>query len=213
MKPVETKLTQAVIENTGGIRHLMRYADVHEDLIVFTWEDDLWLVSTEGGEARRLTRDPGREYYAKFSPDGTKLAFTAEYDGNSDVYIMDSRGGSPMRLTYHPMPDVVADWWPDGKSVVFRSRREWSPRAEELYRISIDGGMPEKMPVDRAGLAAVSPDETRLAYNRISRESKTWKRHKGGTAQNIWLGAHGFHGLQTCHGLGRIRQFPHVVRE
>ena len=169
--------------------HLMRYADVHEDMIVFTYEGDLWLVSSDGGDARRITTDAGTERWAKFSPDGKLIAFTGQYDGGNDVYVMDARGGSPERLTYHPMADRVLGWMPDGKSVLFRSRREYPTRAERLYAISMDGGMPVKLPVDRAGLAAISPDGKMLAYNRLSREERTWKRHQGGTAQDIWLGS------------------------
>lgn len=169
--------------------HLMRMADVHEDQIVFTYEDDLWLVSTEGGLARRLTNDPGQEVWAKFSPDGKWLAFTAQYDGGLDVYLMPSQGGIPTRLTYHPAMDRVLGWFPDGKHVLFRSTRVWPNRGEEVYKVSIDGGMPERLPVDRAGLASISPDGKSIAYNRISRESRTWKRHRGGTAQDIWMGS------------------------
>jgi len=170
------------------IRHLMRYADVHGDTIVFTYEGDLWLASTEGGEARRITRHPGNEYGAKFSPDGTQLAFTAQYDGGTDVYVMDARGGEPKRLTFHPARDVVADWFPDDKHVLVRSPREYSPRTERLYKVPVDGGMPEKLPLDRGGLASLSADGEQIAYNRIPRELRTWKRHKGGTAQDIWVG-------------------------
>ncbi|MBU0618206.1 MAG: hypothetical protein KKI02_10850, partial [Planctomycetes bacterium] len=169
--------------------HLMRMADVHGDKIVFTYESDLWLVSGDGDLARRLTNDPGVEVIAKFAPDGAQIAFTAEYDGNLDVYVMDARGGVPARLTYHPGMDRVLGWWPDGKSVYFRSNRVWPSRGEEVYRVFLDGGMPEKLPVDRAGLTAVSPDGKRIAYNRISRETRTWKRHRGGTAQDIWMGS------------------------
>jgi tricorn protease len=167
----------------------MRIADVHEDRIVFTYEDDLWLVSTDGGDARRITRDPGSEDWAKFSPDGTMIAFTAEYDGDTDVYVMEAGGGVPRRLTYHPATDRVLGWFPDGKHVLFRSRRVWPLRAEMIYKVSIDGGLPVKLPVDRAGLTALSPDGTQIAYNRGSRETRTWKRHKGGTAQDIWMGS------------------------
>jgi tricorn protease len=168
--------------------HLMRYADVHGDAIVFTYEDDLWMVSTDGGDARRITRDGGRERYAKFSPDGKWIAFTGQYDGGTDVYLMDARGGVPRQLTFHPARDRVLGWHPDGKRVLFRSNRAWPRRGEEVYLVSIDGGMPERLNVDRAGLASLSPDGKRLAYNRISREDRTWKRHQGGTAQEIWMG-------------------------
>jgi len=174
---------------SNEVSHLMRFADIHGDRIIFTYEGDLWLVPAEGGDARRITNDPGSEVWAKFSPDGKKIAFSAQYDGGSDVYVMDARGGVPQRLTYHPARDRVLGWWPDGTRVLFRSNRAWPHRGEEIYTIGFEGGMPQRLPVDRAGLTAVSPDGKRIAYNRITREHSTWKRHKGGTAQDIWMGS------------------------
>lgn len=168
---------------------LMRMADIHDDHIVFCFEDDLWRVSDQGGDARRLTNGPGYESWPKFSPDGNLIAFSAQYDGNTDVYIIPTAGGQPRRLTYHPGSDRVVNWHPEGYAVLFRARREYPNRGEELYSVAITGGMPQRMPVDRAGLAAISPDGRYLAYNRGSRESRTWKRHKGGTAQDIWFGS------------------------
>ncbi|MCP4248611.1 MAG: protease, partial [bacterium] len=174
---------------TKAESHLMRMADVHHDQIVFTYEDDLWLVPSVGGDARRITNDPGSEQWAKFSPDGARLAFTAQYDGGTDVYVMDARGGVPRRLTYHPSSDRVLEWFPDGKHVLFRARREYPFRGEMVYQVSVDGGMPQKLPVDRAGLTTISPDGRRIAYNRITREHATWKRYQGGMAQEIWMGS------------------------
>ena len=114
----------------ADVTHLMRYADIHADRIVFTYEDDLWTVSATGGDASRITNHPGAEVWAKFSPDGSRLAFTGEYDGGRDVYVMDSRGGVPVRLTWHPADDRVLGWTPDGEDVLFRSRRVYPSRAE-----------------------------------------------------------------------------------
>jgi tricorn protease len=172
-----------------GESHLMRMADVHENLIVFTYEEDLWLVSADGGLARRITNDPGAEIWPKFSPDGKWIAFTGQYDGGTDVYIMPAEGGPPRRLTYHPAAERLLDWWPDGQSVIFRSNFEYPFRGERIYRVSINGGLPEPLPVDRAGLAAISPDGRMIAYNRITREHATWKRYTGGMAQQIWMGS------------------------
>jgi len=169
--------------------HLMRWADIHGTEIVFTYEGDLWLVTAPGGIARRITRDAGIERYAKFSPDGSQLAFTAQYDGGTDVYVMPATGGEPQRLTYHPSSDRVLGWTADGTSVLFRSRREYPGRAEQVYAVSPQGGMPVQLPVDRAGLASLSPDGASIAYNRGNREDRTWKRHQGGTAQDIWVGS------------------------
>jgi len=181
-------LVTSGIAAADGEAHLMRWADVHDDVVVFTYEDDLWLAPTSGGDARRITNHPGSERYAKFSPDGSRIAFTAGYDGGADVYVMDSRGGVPVRLTFHPATDKVLGWHPDGTRVLFRSRREFPTAGEEVYLVSVDGGMPERLPVDRAGLASLSPDGGSLAYNRISREDRTWKRYQGGMAQDLWLG-------------------------
>src|SRR5437773_291941 len=94
---------------------LMRFPDIYQGKIVFTYAGDLWTVGEEGGIARKLTSHPAAESLAKFSPDGSKIAFTASYDGNADVYVMDSDGGEPKRLTFHPAADQVLDWSPDGK--------------------------------------------------------------------------------------------------
>lgn len=169
--------------------HLMRYADVHGDGIVFTYEGDLWLVSSAGGDARRITSDPGEERFAKFSPDGKEIAFTGSYDGGVDVYVMPAGGGVPRRLTWHPAADVVVGWTPDGKDVLFRSRREYPFRGEELFAVPASGGTERRLPVDRCGLASLSPDGTMIAYNRLSTEGATWKRHQGGDAQEIWMGS------------------------
>ena len=172
----------AVLMTAGTARaqsHLMRYADVHEDKIVFTYEGDLWRVSTQGGDAVRITHDPGLERSAKFSPDGTMLAFTAQYDGGTDVYVMDARGGVPTRLTYHPASDRVLGWFPDGAHVLFRSRREYPSRADMIYKVSIEGGLPRKLAVDRAGLTALSPDGKRMVFvgNNEAQEQQLYLRH------------------------------------
>ncbi|MBE0567495.1 MAG: PD40 domain-containing protein [Krumholzibacteria bacterium] len=167
--------------------YVMRHADVGGGHVVFTYEDDLWLVPVDGGQARRITAHPGTEQYAKISPDGTRLAFTGEYDGGADVYVMDLGGGVPVRLTWHPGYDQVLDWTPDGKGVLFRANRRAPMGAPEVYRVEVTGGMPVELPLDQAALVSMAPDGSAVAYNRIAREARTWKRYEGGMAQDIWL--------------------------
>lgn len=167
--------------------YVMRYADIGHGRIVFTYEDDLWLVPDQGGEAHRITTNPGFEAEAKISPDGTRIAFSGDYDGGFDVYVMDIDGGVPQRLTYHPSADRVTGWTPDGKAVVFSSNREAPRYSSEIYSVALDGGMPVKLPVDRGSLASISPDGKGMAYNRYGRHTRTWKRYQGGNAQDIWV--------------------------
>ena len=100
---------------------LLRFPTVSKTQIVFNYAGDLWIVSREGGDAHRLTSGIGIETLPYFSPDGSMIAFTGEYDGNRDVYIVSATGGVPRRLTYHPAEEDVAGWTPDGKNILFNS--------------------------------------------------------------------------------------------
>jgi tricorn protease len=178
---------------------LMRFPDIYKDKVVFYYGGDLWLASTSGGAASRITSHPGRELFPKFSPDGKWIAFTGQYDGNFNVYVMPSTGGQPKQLTFfqgaaQPLSDrmgvhnEVVNWTPDSKRIVFLSRRDssngWTKRE---FTVSLDGGLPEPLPMTEGGLISYSPDGNRVAYNMIFRNFRTWKRYTGGLAQSITI--------------------------
>src|SRR5687767_8464150 len=94
---------------------LFRYPDVSATQIVFTYANDLWVVSKEGGTAIKLSSPAGVESFPKFSPDGKTIAFSGNYDGNTDAYVIPVMGGVPLRLTQHGYTDRVVDWTTDGK--------------------------------------------------------------------------------------------------
>src|SRR5215813_8105367 len=91
---------------------LMRQPAMSRTHIVFSYAGDLWIASRNRGEASRLTTGVGNESSPQFSPDGTTVAFTGEYDGNVDIYTAPAAGGVPKRVTYHPGPDGLAGWTP-----------------------------------------------------------------------------------------------------
>jgi tricorn protease len=173
----------------GDRRPLMRFPDVHEGTgkVVFSYGGDLWKASITGGAAVRLTVHDGEERSPKFSPDGKKIAFTGQYDGNSDVYIMDVHGGHITRLTYHPGGDEVVGWHPVKNKIIFRSFRISFNRFSRLFLVSPDGAGIEPLILHEAAAGSFSPDGQQIAYNKVSRENRTWKRYKGGTAQDIYL--------------------------
>src|SRR5512140_1972713 len=86
---------------------MFRQPAVSADKIAFVYAGDIWLVPKTGGTAVRLSSPLGEESFPRFSPDGSKLAYSADYDGNLDVYVVAATGGEPARLTYHPMDDRV----------------------------------------------------------------------------------------------------------
>src|ERR1700749_4483992 len=79
---------------------LFRYPDVSATQIVFTYANDLWVVPKEGGKALHLSSPAGVEVFPKFSPDGSTIAYTADYDGNYSIYTIPVAGGIPSRLTW-----------------------------------------------------------------------------------------------------------------
>src|SRR5580704_1292769 len=129
---------------------LLRHPTISRTQMVFSFANDLWSVGREGGDAIRLTTGVGVESEPVFSPDGSQIAFTGEYDGNIDVFVIPASGGTPKRLTYHPGPDHVVGWTPDGKQVIFSSGRSSYSNFSRLFTVPVTGGFETQLPLDRA---------------------------------------------------------------
>ena len=167
---------------------MLRYPAVSKTQIAFVYAGDIWLVSKEGGSAFRLTSSPGEESFPRFSPDGSKVAYSASYDGNVDVYVVPSGGGEPARLTHHPMADRVVGWTPDGTRVLFASGRESGrQRYNQFYTVAATGGLPEKLVVPYGEFGSYSPDGRQFAYMPMAQDFRNWKRYRGGWSPDIWL--------------------------
>src|SRR6185369_11000804 len=154
----------------GQGTRLLRHPTVSRDSVAFEYAGDLWVVSRNGGQARRLTSTQGVELDPFFSPDGSQIAFSSTVAGNTDVYVVPAAGGDPKRLTYHPGIDRVRGWKPDGKSIIFASNRTGVPQQSymQLWTVNADGGLPEMLPLPRAFSGAYSPDGARLAFEEFA---------------------------------------------
>ena len=166
---------------------LLRQPTVSDSEIVFVYANDLWKTSVNGGSAIRLTSNEGYESLPHFSPDGSQIAFTAEYDGNTDVYVIPSEGGEPLRLTWHPGGDFVQGWTPEGK-ILFRSGRQGRPtQTNKLYSVSVQGSLPTPIDIPRAAFGELSPDGSHIAYVPITFWDPEWRNYRGGQAMPIWI--------------------------
>lgn len=109
--------------------------------IIYSFQGDLWKVSSNGGEAFRLTAMQGVETDPSVSPDGKWLAFTSNQYGNNDVYIMPLNGGEIQQLTFHQGNDAVSSWNWDSKTINFTSNRY---NSMSNYTVDIYGSTPKR---------------------------------------------------------------------
>ena len=184
--------------NAADEGRLLRFPGTNGQDVAFSYAGDIYTVPIGGGMARKLTSHKGYEAFARYSPDGKTLAFTGQYDGNTEVYVMPADGGEPRRITFtssNPRDDwgdrmgpnnIVMTWTRDGKAVVYRNRISDSFDGK-LWCAPVDGGMPWQLPLPEGGFCCYNDDGTRLAYNRVFREFRTWKYYKGGMADDIWI--------------------------
>ncbi|MBN2732700.1 MAG: PD40 domain-containing protein [Balneolaceae bacterium] len=167
---------------------LVRQPDISNNQIVFAYGNDLWVVSSDGGEAERLTSFQGSETHPNFSPDGSMVAFTGQYDGNTDVYIVPTEGGEPKRLTWHPDNDVVRGWSPDGQYVIFESSRTGAPvSVGKFWKVTREGTFPEALPIPRGHRGDYSPDGNYFAYQQVDQSDEEWRNYRGGQNRPIWV--------------------------
>jgi len=167
---------------------LLREPDLSGDTLVFTYARDIWKTSLGGGEATRITSFQGQEMHPSISPDGQWVAFTGDYEGNQDVYVTAITGGVPKRLTFHPVADSVVGWSSNGKSVLFSSGRSNAPRGQsQLFTISVDGGIPKQLPMNRALDGAFSADGQQMVYRRAELWDAGWRNYRGGQNQPLRL--------------------------
>ena len=217
-------MTPARAAETGPPEgRLLRFPDIHRDSVVFVYGGDIWQASSAGGAARRLTSHAGLELFPKISPDGRWIAFSAEYTGTRQVYVMPAWGGAPKQLTFYndvgPMPprggwdDWVLGWTPEGRILVRMNRVPWSNRMGKYFVVDPAGGLETALELPEGGSASLSADGKKIAYTPIDREFRTWKRTRGGRAQDIWIYDFVAHRSERLTDHPGDRQLPDVDGE
>ncbi|MDQ9091458.1 PDZ domain-containing protein [Pseudoalteromonas haloplanktis] len=177
---------------------LLRFPDIHKESVTFVYAGDIYIANIKTGESTRLTDHIGFETFPKFSPDGSKIAFSAQYNGSRQVYVMNRDGSQLKQLTYYNDVGVmpprggfdyrVLDWTPDGKHIVFRANRTpYGKRVGRPYMVPADGGLEQPLAIPETGGGMLSPDGKQYLYTPIDREFRTWKRSRGGRAQDVWI--------------------------
>jgi tricorn protease len=166
---------------------LLQSPTISPSRIAFVYGGDIWTVPRNGGEAKRLVTGYGLASAPFFSPDGSTVAFSANYDGNVNVFTVPASGGEPHRVTYHPGQDIVIGWTPDGRDILFTSLRNSPTDAAQAYEISPGGGLARMLPLPDAVAGSYSPDGTHFAYVPNNQWEWYWQDYRGGQTTPIWI--------------------------
>ena len=167
---------------------LLRDPSLSADKIAFLYADDVWTVSRQGGEARRLTSVNAVMEGPYFSPDGTRIVYSTLEHGLTDVYVVSAEGGVPQRLTWEPTGNYAVGWAPDGKDVLFASAHASYSDFPRLFRTHADGtGSPTFLPLPSAVTGTYSADGNTLAYVPVMQWESAWKHYRGGQTTPVWL--------------------------
>ena len=175
------------VPQDAGQAGMLRYPDVSDTSIVFVYANDLWLVPREGGTALPLASPPGAERNPRFSVDGSQVAFSGNYDGDSDLYTISTGGGLPFRVTHHPGGDNFSEWTADGRLIFSTSAFSGQRRAPKMFTVPSTGGLPTQVSIPYGLNGTIHQDGKMLAYTPNARDGRNWKRYVGGTASDVWL--------------------------
>lgn len=172
-----------------------RNPTIWKDKLVFVADDDLWMVSLEGGKAERLTSGGGEVNDPVFSPDGQWIAFTGTYEGHSEVYVMAAAGGGARRLTYISEGSSVVGW-ENANEIIFSSTKNHPFRLRSLYKVNLTSEKTERIPCGPANFIAYNPEGRGSIIQRHGHGYVSWKRYKGGTAGELWIDLEGKGGFK-----------------
>lgn len=186
-----------VVISAGNVTWL-RYPSISPDgkSVAFSYGGNLYIVSSEGGEARQLTSHPAHDYAPVWSPDGKTVAFASDRFGNFDIYTVSVDGGIPVRITTNSAKETPWTFTPDGKNILFSALLQ-DPASSvvfpkgsmtELYSVGIKGGRPVQIlatPAEEVSFIGNSGD---FVYQDCKGGENIWrKHHTSSITRDIWM--------------------------
>lgn len=175
-----------------------RYPAISPDgeWIAFSYQDDIYVVSSGGGRARQLTVNEAYDFRPVWSPDGKAVAFASFRYGHFDIFTVPFQGGEPERVTNAPGSEIPYAYTPDGEEILFSAHIQDDPEnrlypayyLDELYSVSLDDRGIRRILTTPAEEVALSADGSFLLYQDLKGGENAWrKHHTSSVARNIRL--------------------------
>ncbi|MDX6394526.1 MAG: tricorn protease [Streptosporangiaceae bacterium] len=165
----------------------LRFPHVHDDLLAFVAEDDIWLAAASGGRAWRVSADRAPVSHPRLARDGALLAWTSWRDGPPEVYVAGVDGDAGRRLTYWSDPGTrTCGWTPDGEVLALTCSGQAFERFTWAHSVPADAGGPRRLPFGPVSDLALEPDARVLLNGSWGRDPAFWKRYRGGTSGRLW---------------------------
>ena len=164
--------------------------------IAFTYNGDLFRVSTKGGVAHQLTFHEAHDTMPVWSKDGRQIAFASDRYGNFDIFLMDATSGPAKRLTFHSNDENPYSFSHDNESVIFGAvrqdlaeHRQFPAGSQpELYSVPVDGGRVDQVFTIPAEYVQVNSDGTQMIYHDKKGGENEWrKHHTSSITRDIWI--------------------------
>ena len=172
----------------GGAHALFHQPAVSRTHVAFVYDRQVWVVQRGETKARQLTTTPGRKFDPRFSPDGTRLAFSsAESSSSVDIYTIPLAGGAPTRVTYLPSHQGLCQWTADDRLLFYTNALSFVRLEMQLYTVPSTGGLPQKLPLAYGSDGAIEDEWLAYTPQWPNQLINSWKRYRGGAAPDIRL--------------------------
>ncbi|SDM79101.1 tricorn protease [Streptomyces sp. cf386] len=198
-------------EKHGDVSYL-RLPHLHDDLLCFVAEDDLWLAPLDGpGRAWRLTVDRTKIGHPRFCPEGRRIAYTSWRSLVPEIHLVPVDGGPGEQLTHWGSADTqVCGWTPDGVILAVASHGEPFSHFTWAYKVRPDGDPGRKLPWGPCSDIQVADIDgerkSLLLTGTPPHEPASWKRYRGGATGRLWL-----HGERLLPDIGGHLHSPMFV--
>ena len=176
----------------------LRYPSISPDgkSVVFSYGGNLYIVDSQGGEAKQITSHHAYDYAPVWSPDGKTIAFASDRFGNFDIYTVSINGGIPERITTNSAKETPWTFTPDGKNILFSALLQdpassvLFPKGSmtELYSVGVNGGRPVQILATPAEEVSFIGNTDNFLYQDCKGGENIWRKyHTSSITRDIWM--------------------------